>query len=173
MWNLNFQPPTIVEASIWSSIPEEFRVPKENEWASVNKPGQLIDSFLEGPVFDAHGNLYVTDIPYGRIFKISPTKSWELVIQYDGMPNGLAIDQLGMIWISDYKQGLLKLDPSAKNLEVILSGPENNEDKFLGLNDLVFDKKGIYFLPIKGKQGFMIPPERCIALSLAVSYIKY
>ena len=117
MWNLQFQAPKIIEASIWSAVPDSFRVAQENQWAKINKPGQLIDSFLEGPVFDAKGNLYVTDIPYGRIFKISPDKNWELVIQYDGWPNGLAIDKEGQIWIADHKQGLLRLNPSTKLLE--------------------------------------------------------
>ena len=34
--------------------------------------GREVDSFLEGPVFDQVGNLYVTDIPFGRIFRIDP-----------------------------------------------------------------------------------------------------
>lgn len=33
---------------------------------------RLPDSFLEGPSFDRAGNLYVVDIPYGRVFRISP-----------------------------------------------------------------------------------------------------
>jgi len=132
MWNLQFQAPKIIEASIWSAVPDSFRVAQENQWAKINKPGQLIDSFLEGPVFDAKGNLYVTDIPYGRIFKISPDKNWELVIQYDGWPNGLAIDKEGQIWIADHKQGLLRLNPSTKLLETVLSGPKNSHQHFFG-----------------------------------------
>lgn len=164
MWNLNFQPPTVVSATVWSALPQQFRRAQENDWALVNKPGQLIDSFLEGPVFDVNRNLYVTDIPYGRIFKISPEKDWELVIQYDGMPNGLAIDSLGMIWISDYKQGLLRLDPRSKTLEVILSGPENNADSFLGLNDLIFDLKGNLFFTDQGQTGLQDPSGKVYCL---------
>lgn len=164
MWNLNFQPPKIVEASIWSSLPSSFRSPKENDWARVNKPGQLIDSFLEGPVFDANGNLYVADIPYGRIFRISPNKTWELVIQYDGMPNGLAIDATGNIWIADYKQGLLRLDLSSTSLETVLKGPQNNGDKFLGLNDLVFDSKGNLFFTDQGQTGLHNPVGKVYCL---------
>ena len=164
MWNLNFQPPKIIEASIWSSIPQSFRELKENEWARINKPGQLIDSFLEGPVFDAHGNLYVTDIPYGRIFRISPNKEWELVIQYDGWPNGLTIDQAGMIWIADHKQGLLRLNPKSKVLETILTGPEKGKQPFLGLNDLIFDGKGNLFFTDQGQTGLHDPSGRVYCL---------
>lgn len=157
MWNLNFQPPKMIEANIWSSVPDAFRELKENEWAKINKPGQLIDSFLEGPVFDAKGNLYVTDIPYGRIFRISPNKDWELVIQYDGWPNGLTIDQEGQIWIADHKQGLLRLNPEIRLLETILTGPKNSGESFLGLNDLVFDTKGNLFFTDQGQTGLHDP----------------
>lgn len=164
MWNLNFQPPKIIEASIWSSLPSSFRNPKENDWARVNKPGQLIDSFLEGPVFDANGNLYVTDIPYGRIFRISPNKIWELVIQYDGMPNGLAIDVSGNIWIADYKQGLIRLDLNNTSLEAVLKGPKNNGGKFLGLNDLVFDSRENLFFTDQGQTGLHNPVGKVYCL---------
>ena len=164
MWNLNFQPPKTIEASIWSSVPNSFRELKENDWAKINKPGQLIDSFLEGPVFDANGNLYVTDIPYGRIFRISPNKDWELVIQYDGWPNGLAIDQEGQIWIADHKQGLLRLNPETRLLETILTGPENSDEPFLGLNDLVFDVKGNLFFTDQGQTGLHDPSGKVYCL---------
>jgi gluconolactonase len=166
MWNLNFQPPKVIEASIWSSVPKPFRDAKENEWAKINKPGQLIDSFLEGPVFDAQGNFYVTDIPYGRIFRISPSKEWELVIQYDGWPNGLAIDREGQIWIADHKQGLLRLNPNTKTLETILSSPENGDELFLGLNDLVFDAKGNLFFTDQGQTGLHDPSGRVYCLEM-------
>lgn len=110
MWNLNFQAPKIVDANIWSSMPDHFRLSKDSDWARLNKSGQVIDCFLEGPVFDSKGNLYITDIPYGRIFKISPGKDWELLIQYEGWPNGLAIDSNEKIWIADHKLGLLSFD---------------------------------------------------------------
>ena len=45
--------------------------------------------FSKGPVVDGDGNLYVTDIPFGRIFRISPSLEWEFVAEYDGEPNGM------------------------------------------------------------------------------------
>jgi hypothetical protein len=52
---------------------------------------QMIDSFIEGPIFDIKGNLYITDIPYREDFSgFNPSLEWELVLQYDGWPNGLA-----------------------------------------------------------------------------------
>ena len=51
------------------------------------------------------------DIPFGRIFRISPQKEWDLVVQYDGWPNGLKFHKDGRAFITDYKKGLLALDP--------------------------------------------------------------
>ena len=73
-------------------LPDEFRIGDTTpEWARANRPGQPIDSFLEGPSFDRAGNLYVTDIPYGRVFRIAPDGAWTQVAEYDGWPNGLKI----------------------------------------------------------------------------------
>lgn len=69
-----------------------------------------IDSFLEGPCFDKDGNLYVTDIPFGRIFKITGDGEWDLVCEYDGWPNGMKFHSDGRIYIADYKHGIMQLD---------------------------------------------------------------
>ena len=164
MWNLNFQAPKVVDTNIWSSMPDHLRLSKDNDWARLNKPGQVIDCFLEGPVFDSNGNLYITDIPYGRIFKISPNKDWELLIQYDGWPNGLAIDSNEKIWIADHKVGLLSFDLKTKKLETILNGPGKNGEQFLGLNDLVFDAKGNLFFTDQGQTGLQDPVGKVYCL---------
>ena len=67
------QPPQVRETEVFSRMPEHFRrTGVRSDWADANRGGQPTDSFLEGPVFDAAGNLYVTDIPFGRIFRIDP-----------------------------------------------------------------------------------------------------
>ena len=84
------QPPVVRELELFTSMPAEFRrTGVRTGWADVNQGGRLADSFLEGPVFDAAGNLYVTDIPFGRVFRIDPAGSWSLVAQWDGEPNGM------------------------------------------------------------------------------------
>ena len=66
-------PPLVRELEVFTSMPPEFRrTGVRSPWADVNQAGRLADSFLEGPVFDAGGNLYVTDIPFGRVFRIDP-----------------------------------------------------------------------------------------------------
>ncbi|KRR27995.1 hypothetical protein CQ14_09255 [Bradyrhizobium lablabi] len=39
------------------------------------------DCFIEGPSFDASGNLYLVNIPFSRIFRIAPDGFWSLTIE--------------------------------------------------------------------------------------------
>src|SRR5690606_20383875 len=102
--------PQLGQATVWSRLPDAFRQPRRTAWADANKSGAEVDSFLEGPVFDEQGNLYVTDIPYGRIFCIDPEGQWRLVAQYDGEPNGMKWLRPGVLLITDYLNGLMSLD---------------------------------------------------------------
>jgi hypothetical protein len=46
-----------------------------------------------------------------RIFRISPEGIFDLIIEYDGEPNGLKIHRDDRIFVADHKQGILLLDP--------------------------------------------------------------
>jgi hypothetical protein len=75
----------------------------ESEWrGGSSRPFQNI--FLEGPVYATSGDLYVVDIPYGRILRIDADKKVNVEVEWDGEPNGLAVDADGKIAIADYKQ---------------------------------------------------------------------
>jgi len=163
MWNLSFSPPDIVEARILTRLPDAFRQAQTTGWSQANKPGQMIDSFLEGPSFDTHGNLWVTDIPNGRIFRIDPDLNWELVVQYDGWPNGSAFHADGRLWIADYRQGILCLDPDTGTIEPILS--HRNSEAFKGVNDLTFDAAGVCYFTDQGQTGLQDPSGRVYKLS--------
>ena len=56
-------PPKLIETEIFSAMPDEFRRKVRTEWADANRPGAMTDCFIEGPSFDADGNLYIVDIP--------------------------------------------------------------------------------------------------------------
>jgi sugar lactone lactonase YvrE len=78
-------PPRLIETNVFSAMPEAFRRKGvRTGWTDANRPGQPTDCFIEGPSFDAEGNLYIVDIPFGRIFKIAPDGTWSLVTEYDG-----------------------------------------------------------------------------------------
>ena len=105
------KPPAVRDTEIFTAMPERFRKRgTHSAWANANKAGAQIDSFIEGPVFDAKGNLYVTDIPYGRIFRIDAAGDWDLVAEYDGEPNGMKFLNDRELLITDYKNGLTVLE---------------------------------------------------------------
>ena len=163
MWNLESRPPEVIEARVLTRVPEGFRKVGRTAWCDANKPGHEIDSFLEGPCFDRAGNLYVTDIPYGRIFRIAPSLEWTLVAQYDGWPNGAAFHRDGSLWITDYRRGILRIDPSAIGEPQVVLGHRNSES-FRGVNDLTFDRDGNCYFTDQGQTGLHDPSGRVYRL---------
>jgi gluconolactonase len=152
----------VIHARVLTQLPDSFRHARRSDWGDANKPGEPIASFLEGPSFDRAGNLYVTDIPFGRILRISPALEWTLAAEYDGWPNGIAIHRDGSLWIADYRRGLLRLDPKAKAPEAILG--HRNSESFRGLNDLTFDAQGNCYFTDQGQTGLHDPTGRVYRL---------
>lgn len=154
-----YPPPEILSFEVWTSMPDTFRRKNSSPaWAAANKPGQRIDGFLEGPSFDRAGNLWVTDIPYGRIFKISPDRQWTLVAEYDGWPNGLKIHRDGRVFIADYKNGIMVLDAGTGDVRPLLF--HRHSEHFRGCNDLVFSRQGILYFTDQGQSGMHMPNGR-------------
>src|SRR5688500_1146593 len=108
----------VIQAEGFARLPDDFRrTNQDSEYAQGQLPGTKMDSFLEGPSFDREGNLYCVDIPWGRIFRIDPSGRFELIVEYDGWPNGLQIHQDGRIFIADYKHGIMLLDQTRGTVE--------------------------------------------------------
>ncbi|HEX4780813.1 MAG TPA: SMP-30/gluconolactonase/LRE family protein [Usitatibacter sp.] len=170
MWNLSSTPPQVIEARVLTRLPDSFRRKRRSDWADANKPGHEVDSFLEGPTFDREGNLFVVDIPFGRIFRISPGLEWTRVAEYDGWPNGLALHRDGTLWIADYRRGLLRLRvSSASGTSQGLAEPQpilahRNSESFRGLNDLTFDREGNCYFTDQGQTGLHDPTGRVYRL---------
>lgn len=160
-----FAPPVRVPTEVYFRLPDTFRRKQRTAWSDPNRLGQEVDSFLEGPSFDRDGNLYFVDIPFGRVFRLSPRLDCELVAQYDGWPNGLKIHRDGRIFICDYKRGLLLLDPHRGVVEPILAS--RNSENFKGLNDLVFAANGACYFTDQGQTGMHDPTGRVFRLSPA------
>jgi len=129
------------------------------EWSDANRGGRATDCFLEGPVFDNTGHLWLTDIPYGRIFRITPAGVWELMAEYDGWPNGLAVHPDGRIFIADYRQGILVLDPKTLVISSLVKG--RHSEHFRGCNDVIVNRAGshLYFTD-QGQSGMQMPNGR-------------
>jgi len=89
---MNHYNPEVIETEIFARIPDKFRQrgshPGTRSTYYVRQP-EGVDCYIEGPSFDRDGNLYFTDIPYGRIFRMEPDGTIDLATEYDGEPNGL------------------------------------------------------------------------------------
>lgn len=158
-----FAPPRQVETHVFTRLPDRFRRPRRTAWADANRGGREIDSFLEGPSFDRAGRLYVTDIPYGRVFRVDPDGTWDQVAEYDGWPNGLKIHQDGRIFITDYKRGLMLLDPASGAVTPFLETV--GSESFKGVNDLVFAPSGTLYFTDQGQTGMHDPTGRVYRLT--------
>lgn len=153
-------PPQVREATVFSSLPDEFRRRQvRSAWADANRGGTAVDSFLEGPVFDAAGRLYVTDIPFGRVFRVDRDGHWTLVVEYDGEPNGMKFVDEDKLLIADYKNGLMLLDVERGRISPHLE--RRNSQRFKGLNDLVFDSRGNLYFTDQGQTG-LHDPTGCV-----------
>jgi len=157
-----FQKIKRIEARTFTSLPGKFRKKRRTAWSDPNRGGTQVDSFLEVPSFDRDGHLWCVDIPFGRIFRIDPKGEWELVVQYDGWPNGLKIHKDGRIFIADYKCGLMLLDARSGRIEPLVETAFS--EGFKGLNDLHFADNGDLYFTDQGQTGIADPSGRVYRL---------
>ena len=147
-----------IACTVFSRVPDKYRRLVKTAWADANRGGDPVDCFLEGPSFDRAGNLYVVDIPFGRVFRVSPGGEWTVVTEYDGWPNGLKIHRDGRIFIADYKRGIMLLDPASGKVTPLLETVRS--ESFKGVNDLVFGKNGDLYFTDQGQTGLHDPTGR-------------
>ena len=158
-----FAPPPVIKTEEFARLPEALRVKnRDPDSAPLQRLGANRDSFLEGPSFDRDGNLYVVDIPYGRIFKVTPDGAFSVAAEYDGEPNGLKIHKDGRIFIADYKNGIMVMDPASGKVE-----PHSNRprlERFKGCNDLVFASNGDIYFTDQGQSSLVYATGRVCRL---------
>jgi gluconolactonase len=157
-------PPKLIATTIFTTMPDRFRRKGvATEWANANRPDQPTDCFIEGPSFDAKGNLYVVDIPFGRIFRISPGGNWSLAAEYEGWPNGLKIAADGRIIVADYRRGIMELDANAGSMKPMLTSRDS--ESFRGCNDLHLASNGDIYFTDQGQTGLHDPSGRVYRLT--------
>jgi gluconolactonase len=152
--------PPVLQTTVFARIPDEFRIRgRSNRWIDVQQRGAPTDCFLEGPSFDRAGNLYVVDVAWGRIFRIAPDGRVELFTEYDGEPNGLKIHRDGRLFITDFRHGLMVVDPVTRAVTPFLERAVL--DRFKGVNDLVFASNGDLYFTDQGLTG-LHDPSGCL-----------
>jgi hypothetical protein len=119
------QPPEVRETEVFTRMPDRFRrTGVRSDWADANRGGQPTDSFLEGPVHDAAGNLYVTDIPFGRIFRIDPHGRVGAGRRMGRRAERHEVPERKELLITDYRNGLMVCEISSGAVRPFLEPPQ-------------------------------------------------
>src|SRR3546814_10637631 len=71
--------PKEIPTRLFARLPEELRLRDRSSGWAFGKESGTMHSFLEGPSFDREGNLYLVDIPYGRILRVAPDGTFSQV----------------------------------------------------------------------------------------------
>lgn len=160
-----FAAPPQLETEVFARLPDALRKTGQlgAERIAAGKGTRETHSQLEGPVFDAHGALWVVDIAFGRIFRIDPDGTMHLMSEYDGEPNGLKFDARGDLVIADHQRGLLLRAAGDGAIRTLHS--RFRTESFKGLNDLFFDRAGHLWFTDQGQSGLQDPSGRVYRLS--------
>lgn len=154
-----FPLPHTLEATPFARYPDELRTGTEkSEWNAGQPAGLAAPSFLEGPSFDRNGVLWCVDIVNGRILNVDQHGTFSVTVEYDGWPNGLKIREDGLVFIADYKNGIMVHEPGSKVVKpyLVRSGLE----RFKAVNDLFFARNGDLFFTDQGLTGLHDPTGR-------------
>lgn len=159
-----FAPPVDIDARLFARLPDSLRKDSGSRWARGNRPGVPTDCFLEGPSFDRDGNLWLVDIPNGRILRLSADgRDWDVAAEYDGWPNGLRFHADGRAFIADYRKGVLVLDPATGAIETLVG--DRYSEGLIGVNDLHFAANGDLYFTDQGQTGLHDPRGRVFRLT--------
>lgn len=153
--------PPAIETEIFASLPVQLRITQRS--STLTKfMGEGFDSFLEGPSFDRLGNLYCVDVAFGRILRIDPQGRFEVVVEYEGEPNGLKIHRDGRLFVADRRLGILAVHPQERRIDRVLE--RCDLEPFRGPNDLVFAANGDLYFTDQGLSDVAHPTGRVFRL---------
>ena len=159
-----FPPPQEIETEVAFELPIALRKPETySDWGHNNQFGHKPDSFLEGPSFDRDGNLWVVNIPFGQVLRVTADGSWDVAAEYNGNPNGLKIRNDGQIFIADYKNGIMQLDPATGAISAHRT--RIRTEPFRGCNDLHFASNGDLYFTDQGQSDMQRPDGRVFKLT--------
>ena len=131
------------------------------EWAKVEKLAGGF-KFTEGPVADANGNIYFTDIRNNRIHKWSVDGKLSTFHEDSGGANGLFLDKNGNLFACE--EGRRELVSIASDGKETVLADKYDGKKLNSPNDLWIDLKGgIYFTdPRYGDRASMEQKGECV-----------
>jgi gluconolactonase len=127
----------------------------DNAWAHAYTDGRDIHSYLASPVLDKQGCLWLADAPFGRIFRVTPTGEWDLILKYDGWPAALAFLVDGRLLVADTRHGVLSLDVDLRKLTPLVT--HHLGQRFMGVTSLCIADSGDVYIADGGQSGLHEP----------------
>lgn len=110
--------------------------------AVVKVHGDL--EFTEGPAWDGKGNLYFSDIPANKIYRLDSDRKLSVFLEPSGTTNGLMFNAAGTLFACSMEGRIVSIDVATKKPTPI--APTYEGKRFNAPNDLVLDKAGgVYF----------------------------
>lgn len=156
--------PEEIGTQVFARLPDALRLPeRRSEWRDGQPGTHAEHSMLEGPSFALDGTLYCVDIAHGRIFAVNADGEFRVVADYDGEPNGLKIHRDGRLFVADYKNGIVIVDPETGRVEPYLQ--RFRLERFKAVNDLVFSSSGDLYFTDQGLTGMHDPTGRVFRAS--------
>ncbi len=148
---------TRLTATHWTTLPDNLRHEgTPSAWAKMTRPGQKVHSFLEAAFFDADGSLWLSDVPYGRVFRVSPAGEWHLAHQIDGEPRAMRIAPDERRLAVDHRHGLIELKAET-TFETLSTGAV---EPFIGLSDMSYGPDGALWITDAGRTSLSDPRGR-------------
>ena len=100
--------------------------------------------FTEGPTPDGKGNLYFSDIPANKIYKLDADGKLSVFTDESNHSNGLKFNSKGELVACEMDGQVVAYDIATKKKRTIIDKHDGN--RFNAPNDLVIDKQdGVYF----------------------------
>ena len=112
--------------------------------------------FTEGPAADREGNVYFSDIPAEKIYKVDKTGALSVFLEPSRHTNGLMINSRGNIVACEMDGRIVEIDVKTKAVKAL--APDFEGQRFNAPNDLVIDKAGgVYFTDPRFRAPMPLP----------------
>ena len=155
-----FAAPPVIETRVVARLPEHFHIHGRVSGRYENRK-----YYLEGPAFARDGTFYFTDVPWGRIFRLTPDRELSLFLEYDGEPNGMKFHKDGRLFVADYKNGIMIIDVETRRMERYVDRVCN--ERLRGPNDLFFATNGDLYFTDQGNSDATRPHGRVVRVDAA------
>lgn len=115
--------------------------------------------FTEGPAADGAGNLYFSDIPAERIYKVDAAGAMTVFLEPSKHTNGLMLNAKGNIVACEMDGRLVEIDIATKQVKSLADGYQGQ--RFNAPNDLVLDQAGgVYFTDPRFRAPMPLPQSK-------------